>query len=55
MEMKTDNIEKDFDSVKTFREIKAKISKEIYGLNAEELKEYFAKQKKLNQIAKEKV
>jgi hypothetical protein len=42
--MKTKNkIEKDFDTVKTFRDIKTKISKEIKGMNFEQLKAYFEK------------
>jgi hypothetical protein len=32
---------KDFDTVKTFRAIKEKISKEIKGLSYEELMDYF--------------
>lgn len=44
--MKTKNkIEKDFDTVKTFREIKTKISNEIKGMNFEQLKAYFEKTK----------
>ncbi len=44
--MKTKNkIEKDFDTVKTFRDIKTKISKEIKGMNFEQLKAYFEKTK----------
>jgi hypothetical protein len=30
-----------FDSVKFFRKVKEKISKEIYGMSDEQLKEYF--------------
>ena len=37
--------EKDFDAVKTFREIKEKISKEIKGLSYNQLMEYFEKTK----------
>ena len=37
--------EKDFDTVKTFRKIKDKISKEIKGLTYEQLSEYFEKTK----------
>ena len=33
---------KDFDTVKTFREIKENISKEIQGISFEELKKYLA-------------
>ncbi len=32
--------EKEFDTVKTFREIKEKISKELSGMNFEQIKEY---------------
>ncbi len=50
--METKNkIEKDFDTVKTFREIKTKISKEIKGMNFEEFKAYLEKTK-LTPIAK---
>jgi hypothetical protein len=39
--MKTKNKkEKDFDSVKTFREIKEKISKDIQGMSFEQFKAY---------------
>jgi hypothetical protein len=39
--MKTKNkIEKDFDTVKTFREIKDKISKDIKDMTFEQLKAY---------------
>ena len=38
-------MEKEFDAVKTFRAIKEKISKDIYGMTLEEIKEYFQKQK----------
>ena len=44
--MKTKNkTEKKFDTVKTFREIKDKISNEIKGMNFEELTTYFEKTK----------
>ena len=33
--------EKEFDTVKTFREIKENISKDIWGLSHEKLMEYF--------------
>jgi hypothetical protein len=39
--------EKSFDTVKTFREIKAKISKEIEGMNFEQFNAYL-ESKKLN-------
>jgi predicted membrane-bound dolichyl-phosphate-mannose-protein mannosyltransferase len=32
---------KGFDTVKFFRKVKEKISKEIYGMSDEQLKEYF--------------
>ena len=44
--MKKKNKEvKDFDTVKTFREIKEKISKEIQGINFEQLTAYLGKVK----------
>jgi hypothetical protein len=43
--MKTKKEEKDFDTVKTFRKIKDKISKEIQGMTYEQLMEYFEKTK----------
>lgn len=44
--MKTNlKTEKDFDAVKTFREIKDKISKEIKDMTYEQLMEYFEKTK----------
>ena len=47
--MKTEkkNKEKEFDTVKTFREIKEKISKELFGKTADEIKEIL-KKKSLN-------
>jgi len=36
---------KEFDTVKTFREIKEKISKETYGMTFEQFKAYLAAQK----------
>ncbi len=42
--MKT-KIEKEFDTVKVFREIKDKISKEIKGMTFEELNAYLEKNK----------
>lgn len=36
---------KEFDTVKTFREIKDKISKDIQGMTFEQLKEYLDKTK----------
>lgn len=44
--MKTKNkTKKSFDTVKTFREIKDKISKEIKGMNYEQLQAYLEKRK----------
>ena len=44
--MKTNvKTEKDFDTVKIFRDIKDKISHEIKGLTYEQLMEYFEKTK----------
>ncbi|WP_295667571.1 hypothetical protein [uncultured Mucilaginibacter sp.] len=44
--MKTkDKITKDFDTVKTFREIKTKISSDIQGMTFEQLKEYLNRTK----------
>ncbi len=37
--------EKDFDTVKTFREIKDKISKEIKGMNFEQFNAYLERKK----------
>jgi hypothetical protein len=37
--------EKDFDAIKMTRDIKAKISREIEGMNLEELKAYFAEKR----------
>ena len=47
----TDKKLKEFDTVKTFREIKDKISKDIQGMNFEQLKEYL-KENKLKPITK---
>lgn len=41
----TDKKIKEFDTVKTFREIKDKISKDIQGMTFEQLKEYLDKTK----------
>lgn len=35
--------EKDFDTVKTFRKIKDKISDDLFGKNTEQIKEYLRK------------
>ena len=49
--MKSENIKKDkkkikdFDTVKIFREIKNKVSKDIQGMNFEQLKQYLDKTK----------
>ena len=37
--------EKEFDTVKTFRAIKDKISKDIYGMTLAQIQEYFEQQK----------
>jgi hypothetical protein len=36
--------EKEFDTVKTFREIKEKISKDIYGMTLPQIQEYLKQQ-----------
>lgn len=41
----TDKKKKEFDTVKTFREIKDKISKDIQGMTFEELKAYLERTK----------
>ena len=41
----TKKIEKDFDAVKMTRAIKEKISREIAGLDLEQLKAYFAEKR----------
>jgi hypothetical protein len=46
METKT-RIEKDFDTVKTFRAIKEKISKDISKMTLAQIKEYLEQQKDL--------
>jgi hypothetical protein len=38
--MKTNKKEKTFDTVKTFREIKEKISKDLFGKDFEQIKAY---------------
>jgi hypothetical protein len=45
MKTKIEAEKKDFDAVKTFREIKERISKEIIGLSHEELMKYFERNK----------
>lgn len=37
--------EKEFDAVKTFREIKEKISKDIYGMTLSQIQEYLSQQR----------
>uniref|UniRef100_UPI0040483DCF hypothetical protein n=1 Tax=Mariniflexile sp. TaxID=1979402 RepID=UPI0040483DCF len=44
MKTKEKNQEKEFDTVKTFRKIKDKISKDLEGMNFDEIKEYLKKQ-----------
>ncbi len=44
MKMK-DKKNKEFDTVKTFREIKEKISKDTYGMTFEQFKAYLADKK----------
>ena len=46
--------EKEFDTVKFFREVKEKISEEIWGLSYEELMEYFAKAKREDELKRSK-
>jgi len=45
METKVKTAEKEFDTVKTFRAIKEKISKDIWGLSHQELMDYFERNK----------
>ena len=40
MDIKEKNRKKDFDTVKTFREIKEKISSDLFGKSAQQIKEY---------------
>ncbi len=40
MKTKEKPIEKQWDTVKTFRKIKDKISKDLFGKNADQIKEY---------------
>ena len=42
-----DKNDKDFDTVRTFREIKENISKDIWGLSYENLMEYFKNSKRV--------
>ena len=51
--MKTkSNIIKGFDTVNFFRKVKEKISKEIYGMSNDQLKEYFKNNSKENYFKK---
>ena len=51
--MKTkSNIIKGFDTVNFFRKVKEKISKEIYGMSNDQLKEYFKSNTKENYFKK---
>ena len=45
MKPKTETKEKDFDTVKTFRAIKEKISKAIVNMDAKQIKEYLKNKK----------
>ena len=45
MENKAKSIEKDFDTVKTFRAIKEKISRDISKMTLAQIKEYLQNQK----------
>ena len=49
MKTKTKTKEKDFDTVKTFRAIKEKISKDIEDMNLNDIKEYL-KNKKVRHV-----
>ena len=50
MKTKEKNQEKEFDTVKTFRKIKDKISKDLKGMSFDETKEYLKKQSSKLQI-----
>ena len=50
MKTKEKNQEKEFDTVKTFRKIKDKISKDLKGMSFDEMKEYLKKQSSKLQI-----
>ena len=43
MKTKQKDIQKEFDTVKTFRKIKEKISKDLQGKSLEQIKEYLKK------------
>jgi hypothetical protein len=44
MKTKEENKKKEFDTVKTFRKIKGKISKNLKGMSFDEIKEYLKRQ-----------
>lgn len=44
MKTKKDNQKKKFDTVKTFREIKDKISTDLHGMSFDEIKAYLKRQ-----------
>lgn len=44
MKTKEENKKKEFDTVKTFRKIKDKISKDLKGMSFDEIKEYLKRQ-----------
>ncbi len=44
MKTKEENQKKEFDTVKTFRKIKDKISNDLKGMSFEEIKEYLKKE-----------
>ena len=46
MKAKANNAEKEFDTVKTFRDIKEKISLEMMKMNREEIKAYLKEKSK---------
>jgi hypothetical protein len=46
------HVNKNFDTVNFFRKVKEKISKEIYGMSNEQLKEYFKSSTKENYFKK---
>jgi hypothetical protein len=45
MKTKTHLIDKDFDTVKTFRDIKEKVSKKIIDMDIDQLNEYLKQRK----------
>lgn len=44
MKIKEENQKKEFDTIKTFRKIKDKISKDLQEMNFEQIKEYLKKE-----------